>query len=78
MNTQSKALRLADLLDDDVVQQYSLKDIFEAAAELRRLHEVNQMLVESLEDISLFGEEDSRQTARTALAKAKENNNGNS
>ena len=64
MNTQPEALRLAELLDTDGWP--------DAAAELRRLHEVNQVLVGALKDISLFGEDDSRQTARTALAKAKE------
>ena len=65
-NEHPEALRLAGLLETDGWP--------DAAAELRRLHEVNQMLVDALKDISLFGEEDSRQTARTALAKLKEKN----
>ena len=40
-NTQPEALRLAGLLETDGWP--------DAAAELRRLHEVNQMLVEALE-----------------------------
>ena len=45
MNTQPEALRLADALEDtDGAQDHD-----KAAAELRRLHEVNQMLVEALE-----------------------------
>lgn len=44
MSTQPEALRLADLLDDEEFNMSS-KDIFEAAAELRRLHEVNQSLI---------------------------------
>ena len=43
MNTQPEALRLADALEDtDGAQDHD-----QAAAELRRLHEVNQMLVEA-------------------------------
>ncbi len=46
MNKQSEALRLADILE-------SWKGVGsnEAAAELRRLHEVNAELVEALQDI---------------------------
>ena len=45
MNTKPEALRLADALEDtDGAQDHD-----QAAAELRRLHEVNQMLVEALE-----------------------------
>jgi len=45
MNTQPEALRLADELDS-TCPYFNAK---QAAAELRRLHEVNQMLVEALE-----------------------------
>jgi hypothetical protein len=45
MNTQPEALRLADELDS-TCPYFNAK---QAAAELRRLHEVNQMLVERLE-----------------------------
>jgi len=44
MTTQPKALRLADVL-----YNYGYKDTDQAAAELRRLHEVNQELLEALE-----------------------------
>jgi len=43
MDKQHKALRLADELDGTVKTGY-----WEAAAELRRLHEVNTELLESL------------------------------
>jgi len=45
MNTQPEALRLADDLD-----KYGLGVVaYRSAAELRRLHEVNQELVKALE-----------------------------
>ncbi len=47
MNTQPEALRLAEELEDRSEGPIYLMS--EAAAELRRLHEVNQMLVEALE-----------------------------
>jgi hypothetical protein len=47
MNTQPEALRLADLVDDPTLAKYhEHKNI---VAELRRLHKVNQMLVQRLE-----------------------------
>ena len=45
MTTQPEALRLAGVLDN-----YGYKDTDDAAAELRRLHEVNQELLEALKD----------------------------
>jgi hypothetical protein len=45
MTTQPEALRLADFLDDQYDPSHNLE---EAAAELRRLHAVNQELLESL------------------------------
>ena len=45
MNTQPEALRLADFLDDQYDPSHNLE---EAAAELRRLHAVNQELLEAL------------------------------
>ena len=46
MNTQPEALRLADCL----VNIWLTNDLNErAAAELRRLHEVNQMLLDALD-----------------------------
>ena len=44
MNTQPEALRLAD----DLEGPHSFETEAKAAAELRRLYEVNQMLVEAL------------------------------
>jgi hypothetical protein len=46
MNTQPEALALADDLES-VTHEYDIDRL--AAAELRRLHEVNQELVEALE-----------------------------
>jgi len=50
MNNQPEALRLAEWLDlgNDPYDKA-------AAAELRRLHEVNQALVEALEQIDMSG-----------------------
>ncbi len=45
MKEQSNALRLADFLDDQYDPSHNLE---EAAAELRRLHAVNQELLEAL------------------------------
>ena len=75
---QPEALRLAALLDTRI----SLWDC-EAAAELRRLHEVNAELVEALQRVVRFLEvEDARlanfgevEAARAALAKAQGENN---
>ena len=47
MNKQPEALRLAELLDGDKSAHHE-----ESAAELRRLHEVNQELLEALKDVS--------------------------
>ena len=55
MNTQPEALRLADILQHRIP---SIKCLEDAAAELRRLHELNQELVEALiacrNDLSLW------------------------
>lgn len=45
MNEQPEALRLAELIDRGNYNHY---DVIEAAAELRRLHAVNQELLEAL------------------------------
>ena len=57
MNTQPKALWLANELE----AMYSASDLDDqAAAELRRLHEVNQMLVDGLKyAVSYIGIKDS-------------------
>jgi hypothetical protein len=55
-----KALRLADALDQEDCMM-SAKDICEAAAELRRLHELNEELLEALLEerrVRLMGQED--------------------
>ena len=46
MDKQPTALRLADELESEWVAPYE----FDSAAELRRLHQVNQELVEALEE----------------------------
>jgi hypothetical protein len=78
-NTKPEALRLADELESEWFADY---DIQNAAAELRRLHEVNQELLEALKAIlendggigskcfnaiRLF---DARDRAQAAIAKA--------
>ena len=68
MKTQSEALRLADELDNDPM----LIGYDQHAAELRRLHAVNEELLEAL---SLIASDDvdfawSRLIARAAIAKA--------
>jgi hypothetical protein len=47
MTEKSEALRLADFLDDQYDPSHNLE---EAAAELRRLHAVNQELLEALKE----------------------------
>jgi hypothetical protein len=67
--TQPEALRLADALD---VGEISYTGMCKAAAELRRLHEVNQELLAALKEI-LDGEGKSFrelcEQARAAIAK---------
>ena len=52
MNTQPEALRLADALDYYPNNNNFVTVVNASAAELRRLHEVNQELVEALEQIT--------------------------
>jgi mevalonate kinase len=69
--TQPKALRLADQLDGPDTL-CTAPDIFGAAAELRRLHAVNQELLEALK-VLLPGAEAmgwNTDKARAAIAKA--------
>ena len=76
MSTQPEALHLADALEE-LDQSFSVSGMCgEAAAELRRLHEVNQELLAALHSISLASQ-DSGSTregmglyARAAIAKA--------
>lgn len=49
-DTQSEALRLADLIDG---RKCTYGDIDEAAAELRRLHEVNMALIDACQIITI-------------------------
>jgi hypothetical protein len=67
MSEQSTALRLADALE---TQALTFRDKAEAAAELRRLHAVNQQLLEALKLAlpQLIGR--AERTARAAIAKA--------
>jgi hypothetical protein len=54
-----EVLRLADALDLYATGDAHQRDIMQAAAELRRLHEVNQELLEALETIIDLYEYDS-------------------
>ena len=72
--SQPEAIRLSRALLASKWEPTQQEKI-EAAAELRRLHEVNQMLVEALKEIeSLPGISSANLYARKALAKAKEKN----
>jgi len=72
MSTQPEALRLADEMER--VAEYDHQ--IQAAAELRRLHEVNQELLELVGDVLAFVENDWNvpieliNAARAAIAKA--------
>ena len=63
MSTQPEALRLAALLDDPVNSKIYLAPYI--AAELRRLHEVNQDLLKALQTILNISLMDSGHWART-------------
>ncbi len=53
MTTQPNAIKLANELDlCAAVRVFSKPDIEQAAAELRRLHKVNQELLKALKDIA--------------------------
>ena len=71
MSNLRKALLLADALDKTA--DFQMRAI-EAAAELRRLHEVNQMLVEALEITVPYlpAKTATLSEVEDALAKAKE------
>jgi hypothetical protein len=68
---QPEALRLAEWLEQGNYNHY---DVTEAAAELRRLHEVNVELVEALKRLSLYvaynGDDWVQREAKAAIAKA--------
>ena len=63
---QPEALRLAEFFEDRGFYRSELK----AAAELRRLHEVNAELVEALEKIGLCIAHDNPKGARNIAAAA--------
>ncbi len=75
---QPEALRLADSLESAALKSKELleEEDQQAATELRRLHEVNQELLEALQEIATaFVSETApeaylMQTARNAIAKA--------
>jgi hypothetical protein len=84
MNKQPRALRLADAIDKAIRPEASLPlgDWARSAAELRRLHSLNQELVEALSVCVYHGEGLSenhqsylppsvRYKAKSALAKAR-------
>ncbi len=71
MNKQSEALRLADALDSMTMDNIRFGQLDEAAAELRRLHEVNAELVEALGEIEWSNNSKWQQDrARAAIRKA--------
>lgn len=77
-NLQPEALRLADALKTYGPTPWA-KTAHEAAAELRRLHEVNQVLLETLAEIEKLTTPDDwlelpriGRLARAAIAKATE------
>jgi len=73
MNTQPEALRLADWLETDIPPN-DTTTCADVAAELRRLHEVNQMLVDALDWIGTVYARDYeyQEKANATLQKAKE------
>lgn len=59
MTTQPEALRLAEWLDSlDVRTPDRIQNCVSAAAELRRLHEANQELLEALENVAALKRRD--------------------
>ena len=69
MTTQPEALRLADAID--LGKARSAIDCIDAAAELRRLHKINQELLEMLKDPrSRYGYGNEDADYRAAIAKA--------
>jgi hypothetical protein len=73
MSEQPEALRLADELDAVPETGADPDLIQEAAAELRRLHAVNQELLEALKKVLATGGNDkweAEKDARAAVAKA--------
>jgi len=76
MSTQPEALKLAERLERyDATRSGYAKHCSLAAAELRRLHEVNQELLAALEKLARlgngehYGNSDGNMIARAAIAK---------
>ncbi len=70
---QSKALRLAELMDCLTVNSMKITILDEAAVELRRLHEVNAELVEALGMAAQYTallDDFTQDAIRAAIAKA--------
>jgi hypothetical protein len=67
---QPEALRLADGLEQGFQTGSISAQLDQAAAELRRLHEVNAELVEALEKIGLCIAHDNPKSARNIAAAA--------
>jgi len=82
MKTQPEALRIATWLEETVPGVEVSPMETKAAAELRRLHEANQAMLEALKDIayrsmSMYGSyshmiENLQETARAAIAKGEQ------
>ena len=78
MSEQPEALRLAKIIEHynaGVMSQKICEDYLKAAAELRRLHEVNQELLEALKELvevsaHLNACQGTVEQARAAIAKA--------
>ena len=62
MTTQPEALRLADAIDPHGICLNNWRDLQDAAAELRRLHEVNQELLEVLKAFSDYVRDEQNST----------------
>jgi hypothetical protein len=74
MNEQPEALRLAECLERDCQMNWPDYDNqMDAAAELRRLHALNQELLEALEGVMYWDNgKPEWEDARAAIAKAGE------
>jgi hypothetical protein len=74
MSTQPEALRLANALEKYWGAERGHDRERQAAAELRRLHAVNEELLEALEELALYiahnGDDWVQKKARAAIAKA--------
>ena len=64
--TQPEALRLADKLDQGYLAHTTV--LYPAAAELRRLHEVNTELLAALKALCRYADMDAREQIETTRA----------